>query len=258
MTVQVEAHLCSIQTEFQKIDIYDTIAFGKILFLDGHVQLASLDEFAYHESLVQVPLLNTIEPKSALVVGGGDGGVLRELCKNPSLTHIDMVEIDVAVIEASRKYMPELSAGAFEDPRVSLHIGDAFEFLKAPKRTYDLIVMDSTDVYEEEDGGLSDQLFTTTFYQDCRNALSQRGFVVTQADNLLFCPYSLKEIQRTFASVFPVTGSYWGLVPSFGGMSGYCWASLGATVTPAMPATTQSFRYLNPMTYSLGQNPLPF
>jgi len=261
LDVLVTETVASVKTEFQTIDIVETPAFGRILLLDGHVQLASLDEHAYHECLVQIPLLNIPAPKSALVIGGGDGGVLRELCKLPTLEHVDMAEIDEGVVRACREYLPELSAGAFDDPRVHLHITDAFEFVKKSDRKYDLIVADSTDVYEEEEGGLSEQLFTQGFYADCRNLLTPDGLVVTQADNLLFCPYSLEEIAGTFGAVFPQVGSYQALVPSFGGFSGYCYGSNGLKLKERwsdLTDTTRSFRYLNEATYNLAFQPLPF
>ena len=235
LSVQVKEHLSHRKTDFQTIDIYDTEAFGKVLTLDGHIQLTELDEGAYHEYLVQVPLLAMESPQSALVVGGGDGGVLREICKHRTIEHVDMAEIDMGVVEESKLHLPFVSAGAFDDPRVNLHITDAFAFVKKTTRKYDLIVVDSTDVYEEEDGGLSEQLFTSEFYKDCLNALSPTGIVVTQADNLVFCPYSLEHIQRMFGTVFSKTGSYFAVIPSFGGFSGYCWGSAGADIPMTYP-----------------------
>lgn len=258
MNVEVRNHIVHCKTEFQEIDVFDTEVFGKVLFLDGHVQLAELDEHAYHESLVQIPMLNLPNAKRALVVGGGDGGVLRELVKHVHLEEIHMVEIDQGVIDVSREHLPSVSNGAFEDPRVTMFVQDAFPFVKEATDTYDLIVMDSTDVYEEEDGGLSEQLWTESFYRDLHRLLSDEGYLVTQADNLLYCPYSLAGILRTFGHVFPKVGSYLALVPSFGGFSGYAWASKGATISDAMPETRLTLRYLNPTTYALGMKPLPF
>jgi spermidine synthase len=258
MNVLVTEHIAHRETEFQTIDIYDTEVFGKVLFLDGHVQLAEMDEHAYHESLVHIPLLSVESPKRALVVGGGDGGVLRELIKHESLEHIDMVEIDRGVVEVCREHMPEVSGAGFDDPRVHLHIADAFPFVKQVTDRYDLIVMDSTDTYEEEDGALSEQLFTESFYQDCRRALSDNGILVTQADNLVFCPYSLESIQATFAQVFDKTGSYQAIVPSFGGFSGFAWASNGATVSSEWRGPEIALRYLNKTTFALAFQPLSF
>jgi spermidine synthase len=254
MTVAVTEHVFHRKTEFQTIDIYDTEVFGKILFLDGHVQLAELDEHAYHEALVHIPLLNIEQPKSALVVGGGDGGVLRELCRHRSLERIHLVDIDQGVIDASRQFLPSLNGGAFDDPRVTLFIEDAFAFIKNVSEPYDLIVMDVTDVYEEEEGELSEKLFTVEFHRDCAAALSGQGMMVSQADNHVFCPYSMVDVVSDFRAVFPLTGSYQALVPSFGGFSGYVWASKGAQVLPTWPsqrAAQLNLRYLTPTTYAL-------
>lgn len=261
MLVAAKERVHRRKTEFQEIDIVDTEVFGRMLLLDGHVQFCTMDEHAYHESLVQVPMLSLENPKRALVIGGGDGGVLRELCRHKSLEAIDMVEIDAGVIEACVEYLPSLSAGAYEDPRVNMFVKDAFEFVRQTKAPYDLIVMDSTDVYEEEDGGLSERLFSQSFYQDCANALSDNGIVVTQADNLVFCPYSLEAIQADFQKVFPVVGAYQAIIPSFGGFSGFCWGSKGTRLSrefPAETASTLGLRYLNDSTYRLAFEPFSF
>lgn len=259
LSVQVRSHLLHEQSAFQTIDFHDTEAFGKMLFLDGHVQLAELDEHVYHECLVHIPLLNVSNPKKALIVGGGDGGVLRELLKWP-LERVDMVEIDERVIAASKSAWPELSAGAFENPRANVMIQDAFAFVKTCRETYDLVVMDSTDVYEEEDASLSQMLFTREFYADLMRLLSEDGFVVTQADNLVFCPYSLQAIKEEFGAVFARTGSYHAVIPSFGGYSGYCWASRGAEVSPTWPegAHVEGLRFLDQARYSAAFEALPF
>jgi spermidine synthase len=261
LDVHVQALVASVETEFQRIDIVDTDVFGRILLLDGHVQLSSMDERAYHEALVQIPMLNLDRPKHALVVGGGDGGVIRELCRHASIEHVDIAEIDAGVIETCRTFMPELSDGAFDDPRVHLHVTDAFEFVKQAPRKYDLIVVDSTDVYEDEEGALSEQLFTDTFYKDCRAALAEDGIVVTQADNLVFCPYSLEHIASMFGKVFAHVGSYQAIVPSFGGFSGFCYGSNGRKLKERfseLSASTVELRYLNEATYNLALTPLRF
>ncbi len=257
MSVSVREHVAHRETDFQTIDIYDTEVFGKVLFLDGHVQLAELDEQAYHESLVHLPLNSIDSPKRALVVGGGDGGAIRELVKHQSLVHIDMVEIDAGVVEVCREHLPAVSDGAFDDPRVHLHIADAFPFIKGISDPYDLIVMDSTDTYEGEDGALSEQLFTESFYRDCFNALSDQSVIVTQADNLLFCPYSLEAILSTFRKVFPKVGSYQALIPSFGGFSGFAWASKGVELSRDWKGGP-GLRYLTQATMAFAFEHVPF
>jgi spermidine synthase len=171
---------------------------------------------------------------------------------------IDMVEIDQGVIDSCKEFMPSLSAGAFDDPRVHVHVEDAFEFVKRVTQPYDLIVMDSTDVYEEESGELSERLFTEAFYKDCFNALSPDGFVVTQADNLIFCPYSLDAIQADFEKVFRGVGSYQAIVPSFGGFSGFCWGSKGENISKRCPKIPIKLRYLNDVTWPLAFKPFSF
>lgn len=260
MSVQVTSNLAHVQTDFQTVDIVDTAAFGRMLFLDGHVQLAEFDEAAYHESLVHPAVLSVPAARRALVIGGGDGAVVRELCRHKTLEQIEMVEIDRGVIDACEAHMPFLNNGTYSDPRVKLHITDAFEFVKTATPGYDIIVMDSTDVYEEEEGELSAQLWTDVFYADLKRILNPKGIVVTQADNLVFCPYSLEEILGTFGSVFEKTGSFFGLVPSFGGYSGFAWASpAGAMVIPtATDLDGLGCTYLNEVTANLGFSKLPF
>lgn len=253
LDILATGEVADVRTAFQRIQVVETAAFGRALLLDGHIQLTELDEHAYHEALVQLPLLGLSRRRTALVVGGGDGGVIRELVRHASFERIDMVEIDAGVIEVCRRDMPSLSAGAFEDPRVHLHVADAFPFVKAPPARYDFVVVDSTDTYEDEDGALSEMLFTPEFYADVRAALNPGGLVVTQADNPVFCPYSTDHIEALYRSVFPRVGRYRSVVPSFGGMSGFVWGSVDHEV-PADPAgldwSLPGLRYLNPATYA--------
>lgn len=259
--VSIKSRLYHHRTRYQTIEIFDTEVFGKILTLDGHIQLTEFDEFAYHEALVQIPLLSLKNPKRVLVVGGGDGGVIRELCKLPEVEHVDLVEIDKGVIDACKKHLPSVSAGAFDDPRVRVHVADAFAFVKEKPEPYDLIVADSTDTYEDEAGALSEMLFTKEFYEDCKAILADDGLVVTQADNLVYCPYSMANILAMLRSVFPVTGRYHAIVPSFGGFSGFCWASKGARVAATweeLRADRVPLRYLSKELFDYGMKPLPF
>jgi spermidine synthase len=260
MLVALKDRVHRRKTQFQEIDIVDTEVFGRMLLLDGHVQLCTFDEHAYHEALVHIPLLSLKDPGRALVIGGGDGGVVRELTRHRRLQVIDMVEIDQGVIDACKEHLRSVSDGAFDDPRVHVHVEDAFEFVKRVTEPYDLIVMDSTDVYEEESGELSERLFTEGFYRDCFNALTQDGYVVTQADNLVFCPYSLDAIRKDFEKVFRGVGFYQAIVPSFGGFSGFCWGSKGANISKQIPRSVpvKTLRYLNEVTWRLAFNPLPF
>ncbi len=261
MRAEIGEQIACVQSDFQLIEIFETPAFGRMLFLDKHVQLAELDERAYHESLVHVPMLNIRNPKRALIIGGGDGGVLREVLRHSSVERVDIVEIDPEVIEVCRRQLPFLNAGVFEDSRVQLTIGDAFDFVQSPRESYDLIVVDCTDVYEEENGALSEQLFTESFYRRLLEMTSQEGFVVTQADNFVFCPYSLDAIRKSFAKVFPKTGDYFAVVPSFGGFSAFCWGSKDPVVRPRwtdLRADPGELSYLGSEAYDFGQSKLTF
>lgn len=258
MTVRATAHLASVRSQFQQIDVYETEALGRILLLDGHVQLSTFDERAYHEALVWVPLSNLPSAKSVLVVGGGDGGVLREVCKHPTVERVDMVEIDAEVVAVCGQYLPEVSGGAFDDPRVRLHIADAFEFVKGTENRYDLVVVDCTDVYEEEEGEISEMLFSEGFYRDVSRCLNDDGLVVTQADNVVFCPYSSDAVVNLYKSVFPKVGTYWALVPSFGGYSGFCWAGRTRSISTETSTNIPPMSYLSKSTLALGFSAVPF
>lgn len=257
MTASVTAAVAHEKTAFQTIDMIDTDVFGRALLLDGHIQLTEMDERAYHEALVQIPLMALPQARAALVVGGGDGGVIRELARHATMERIDMVEIDEGVVRLCREHMPSLNNGAFDDPRVHLHLADAFPFVKEATEKYDLIVVDSTDTYEDEEGEISEMLFTDEFYGDLRRILAPGGFVVTQADNNVFCPYSMEEIKAMFSRVFPKVGSYQALVPSFGGFSGFVWAGEGGEVETAFSPRVE-LKYLNPATYALAFSELQF
>jgi spermidine synthase len=259
MTVEVEERLEDVRTPFQRIEIVRTPVMGRVLLLDGHVQLSDLDERAYHEALVHVPLLSMEAPESALVVGGGDGLAVRELARHPGIRRIEMVEIDGGVVEASKRHLADLLEGALDDPRVAVRLADAFEFVKTATGSYDLVVMDVTDVHEGVEGELSERLFTGEFYAACRGLLSPGGMLVTQADNPVFCSYAMAGIREDLARIFPKAGAYQALVPSFGGFSGFCWGSLVAEVPREWPgARGMDLAYLDPVTWSLAFHDLGF
>jgi spermidine synthase len=259
MTCSVKSTVFDAKTEFQQVTILDTDVYGKALLLDGHIQLTDFDEKAYHEALVQIPAVNLPSFSKALVIGGGDGGVIRELCRHASVSQIDMVEIDKGVVDACSEHMPNLSNGAFQDPRVRLHITDAFGWVKSATDSYDLIVVDSTDTYEDEEGEISEMLWTSGFYSDLLRLLSPNGFVVTQADNHVYCPYSSEDVLDLFGQVFPAKGFYFALVPSFGGFSGFVWGSKGAApATKWSPSFDKGWTTLNESTYNLAFSDLKF
>ena len=250
MTFATGATLADETSPFQRIEILESDVFGRVLLLDGHIQLSTFDEAAYHELLVQLPASAVPKVSRVLIVGGGDGGALREALRIEGVEEVTMVEIDDRVIALSKEHLPTLSNGAFDDPRAKVVVGDAFAFVASANGPYDLIVVDSTDVYEEEEGELSEMLWTPDFYRRLLGLLSPEGIVVTQADNLVFCPYSVEEVAALFRSVFPSSGVYWGLVPSFGGFSGFCWGRPSGGL-PKEFRPKAEYRTLTPETYAL-------
>ena len=162
------------RSRFQKIEIFDTREFGRILALDGLVQLSTRHEFVYHEMLVHPALLTLRKPGKALVIGGGDGGVLRELVKHP-VEEILVLEIDEKVVELSKNHLPSLSDGAFNDPRVKFLYEDAFPILRRSRETYDVILCDSTDPH-----GPSRNIWSRRFYSSILDVLNPNGIAAFQ------------------------------------------------------------------------------
>lgn len=162
------------RTDHQHLVIFEADGFGAVMALDGIVQVTTRDEFMYHEMLTHVPLLAFGAPKRVLIVGGGDGGILREVLKHP-VDEAVMVEIDQAVIDMCREYLPSISAGAFDDPRARVVIGDGRAFMAEGADTFDVIIVDSTDPI-----GPGEVLFEGGFYADCKRRLNPGGILVTQ------------------------------------------------------------------------------
>ncbi|GAU27503.1 hypothetical protein TSUD_14830, partial [Trifolium subterraneum] len=159
-----------------------SLTYGKVLVLDGIVQLTEKDECAYQEMIAHLPLCSIQSPKTVLVVGGGDGGVLREVCRHGSVTHVDICEIDKMVIDVSKKYFPDLAVG-FEDPRVHLHVGDAVEFLKCTSEgKYDAIIVDSSDPV-----GPAQELVEKPFFVTLAKALRPGGVLCNMAESFILC-----------------------------------------------------------------------
>lgn len=176
-TFKVKKILATRESEFQRLDIVDTYDFGKVMLLDGLVMFTERDEFVYHEMITNVALFSHPNPNNILVIGGGDGGTVRELGKHSYLNSITEVEIDKMVVEASKEYTPFVSCG-YNNKNVELIIGDGIEFVKDKKNEYDIIIIDSTDPFGPAEG-----LFSGEFYKNVKKALRNNGLVVAQAEN---------------------------------------------------------------------------
>lgn len=176
MSLEVEQVLFNGKSKYQDILVFKSKTYGNVLVLDGVIQATERDEFAYQEMLAHLPLCSHPDPKKVVVIGGGDGGILREIAKHPGVEEITLCEIDEMVIETSKKYMPAMSVG-FNDKRVKLHIGDGAEYLKQRKGEFDVCIVDSSDPI-----GPAETLFTQPFYQAIVEALKPNGIVSTQAE----------------------------------------------------------------------------
>jgi spermidine synthase len=214
----------SQRSEFQQIDIFDTEEYGRMLVLDGKVQSTLKDEFIYHESLVHPIMLAHPEPKRVLIIGGGEGGTLREVLRHPSVESVVMVDIDAAVIEGSRKHMPALSGGAFEDSRAEIVIGDGRRYIEGRGRNFDAIIVDVTDPLE---GGPAALLYTAEFYKAAFEAVDKGGAIVTQASSTYYSTECFATIVRTVGKVFGAAGGYNAWVPSYDSMWGFAYGTRG-------------------------------
>lgn len=190
------------KSAYQSIAIVETESFGRVLFLDDIVMLSERWEFVYHDMIAHVPLFVHPSPQNVLIIGGGDGGTAREVLRHPEVEHLDMVEIDGEVVEASRRYLP-FTASSLADPRLSLTIGDGLEFVRGAKRRYQVIIVDSTDP-----AGPSEGLFGEAFYRDVNEALTDDGIVVAQSESPAAVPALFGAYVKIVRGIFPVSLPY--------------------------------------------------
>ena len=174
LSIKIEEQLFSAQSEVQRIDVLESKDFGKILVVDGDLMLTERDEFIYHEMIAHVPMAVHPDVKEVLVVGGGDGGVVRELIKYDAIEKIDVVEPDPLLVEVCRKYIPEIT-GSLTDERVTIYHEDGLRFIRSKGDAYDLIIIDSPNPF-----GAGEGLFTKEFYGNCYNALHEDGIMINQ------------------------------------------------------------------------------
>ena len=199
---KVKAQLHWEKTAYQEIAVYQTESVGKLLTLDGKTMVSERDEFVYHEVMAHIPVMSHPNAKRVLVIGGGDGGVVRELVKHPQLTHIDLVEIDERVVEVSKIFFPDCTSG-LSDPRVRVLAQDGIEFIKNVQTPYDIICVDSTDPVEFAQG-----LFTETFYGQVLRALGPQGIMVAQTENPFYDEFGIGKIYNNLRAHFPVVQSF--------------------------------------------------
>ncbi|MBN2602997.1 MAG: polyamine aminopropyltransferase [Candidatus Thermoplasmatota archaeon] len=218
--------LFSKKSPYQKVEIIDTCAYGKTLTLDGMIMTTEKDEYIYHEMISHVPALTHPDPENILIIGGGDGGVAREILKHESVNQVDMVEIDEVVIEASKKLLPKISS-TLNHPKLKIHIEDGIEFVKnSPKNKYDIVIVDSTDPVGPAEG-----LFKPSFYNDVYKCLRPNGIMVTQSESPEFNTSVFQEIYRCYREIFGKNNvhCYLAFIPTYpSGMWSFSYCSKGS------------------------------
>ena len=225
ISIEIEKILFSTKSRYQQIDLYETKHHGRMLVLDGIIQLTDFDEFAYQEMLVHTPLFAHPSPEKILVIGGGDGGVLREIALHDGVMAIDICEIDEDVITASKKFLPKMSCG-FNDPRVTIHIADGSEFVRQHQNQYDVIIVDSSDPV-----GPGEILFDRPFYEQSKQALKKNGLIAIQGESFFLHPDKVQKMVKIIKQLFTVHAYSNFLVPTFtGGHIGICLGSKGPAV----------------------------
>ncbi|MED1489644.1 spermidine synthase [Bacillus smithii] len=209
ITMKVKRTLHTEKTEFQYLEMVETEEWGNMLLLDGMVMTTQRDEFVYHEMVAHVPLFTHPNPENVLVVGGGDGGVIREVLKHPNVKKATLVDIDGKVIEYSKKYLPEIASG-LEDERVEVKVDDGFMHIAQSENEYDVIMVDST-----EPVGPAVNLFTKGFYAGISKALKEDGIFVAQTDNPWFKADLIRKVQKDVKEIFPITRLYLANIPTY-------------------------------------------
>lgn len=238
------------RTDHQHLVIFESASFGRVMALDGVVQTTTRDEFVYHEMLAHVPLFAHAAPRDVLIIGGGDGGLLREVLKHPSVERVVLVEIDGAVIDLCKRHFPEISQGAFDDPRAEIVIGDGIDFVCTTNRRFDVVLSDCTDPV-----GPGEVLFSSRFYEGVRRALNPGGIFAAQNGSAFLQP---EEITTTWQRLSPYFEDRWfftAAVPTYiGGLMALAWASDDEQLRKVDASTLQqrfdaagfSTRYYNP------------
>lgn len=210
-SIKVNRQLFSVQSDYQRIDVFDSKEFGRFLTLDGYMMLTEKDEFIYHEMIVHVPMAVHPDVKKVLVIGAGDGGVIRELTKYDTIEWIDMVEIDELVVEVCKKYLP-LTACCFDDERLHITYQDGLKFVRNCENEYDLIIVDSTDPFGPGEG-----LFTKEFYGNCYKALREDGIVVNQHESPFYKEDALamQRAHKRIVESFNISKVYQAHIPTY-------------------------------------------
>jgi spermidine synthase len=210
-SIKVDKQLYTTQSEFQRIDVFESKEFGRFLTLDGYMMLTEKDEFIYHEMITHVPMAVHPNVKNVLVIGAGDGGVARELTRYSTIENIDIVEIDEMVVEVCKKYLPTTACG-FDDNRVNLIYQDGLKYIRKRENEYDLIIVDSTDPFGPGEG-----LFTKEFYGNCFKALKDDGIMVNQHESPFYeeDAVAMQRAHKRIVESFNISRVYQAHIPTY-------------------------------------------
>lgn len=211
LAIRVDYQVFSAQSEIQRIDVLESKEFGKILVVDGDLMLTEKDEFIYHEMISHVPMAVHPQVEKILVIGGGDGGVVRELAKYDTVEQIDVVEADPLLVEVCRKYFPQMAC-SLNDPRVHIYHGDGLRFIRSKSDAYDLIIIDSPNPF-----GAGEGLFTKEFYGNCFNALHEDGIMINQHESPFYKEeaFQCQRMHKRIIESFPISRIYQAHIPSY-------------------------------------------
>lgn len=210
---RVVKELARTRSPFQDIVVFESDSHGRVLMLDGVVQITEKDEFVYQEMLTHVPLFTHANPKNVLIIGAGDGGVLRRVLEHPGIEKAVMVEIDGAVIELSKQHLPSIAGDAWNNPRAEVIVGDGIDYVaRAADASFDVIIVDSTDPI-----GVGEVLFTDSFYEHCARILTAEGLIVNQCGVPFMQAGELHETSVRRAKFFPHVSAYVAAVPTYVG-----------------------------------------
>ncbi|MDF3867948.1 polyamine aminopropyltransferase [Pseudomonas denitrificans (nom. rej.)] len=246
----VDRMLHEVRTEHQHLVIFENVRMGRVMALDGVIQTTEADEFIYHEMLTHVPILAHGAAKRVLIIGGGDGGMLREVSKHASVEHITMVEIDGTVVDMCKEFLPNHSQGAFDDPRLNLVIDDGMRFVATSTEKFDVIISDSTDPI-----GPGEVLFSENFYQACHRCLNEGGVLVTQNGTPFMQLDTVRNTAGRMNGLFADWHFYQAAVPTYiGGSMTFAWGATNpalrkvdaATLAQRFAASGIQTRYYNP------------
>lgn len=230
----IEEVLYTGRTKFQSVEVIRSGSFGKCLILDDKIQSSDVDEFIYHEALVQPPMIAHPGPEAVFIAGGGEGATLREVLFHSTVKRAVMVDIDAEVVALCRELLPEYSRGSFEDSRTELCHVDARDYLNRSREQFDIIIIDLPDPLEE---GPAYLLYTQEFYRLARQRLTPNGIVCVQAGSASWTELlNLAAVNTTLRSIFPIVRPYWTDMPSFGGPWGFCLASASPDPIQFSPA----------------------